>query len=109
MKVRTPIDLGSAIRDRRRRLKLRQDELAARVGVSRKWIIDVEKGKPRAEIGLLLRTLDALGLHLALDDETSYGGISGFSEESAAPFTGFSDVPAVDIDHIVDEARGRRK
>jgi HTH-type transcriptional regulator/antitoxin HipB len=107
MLLRTPIDLGFAIRDRRRRLHLRQDELAARVGVSRKWIIDVEKGKPRAEIGLVLRTLDALGLRLSLDDEgSSNAGLTGFSE---APATGFSDIPAVDIDRIVDGARDRRK
>ena len=97
MLLRTPIDIGSAIRDRRRRLGLGQDELAARVGVSRKWIIDVEKGKPRAEIGLVLRTLDALGLRLSLDDE------------SAASATGFSDVPAVDIDRVIDNARTGRK
>jgi HTH-type transcriptional regulator / antitoxin HipB len=107
MKVRTPIDFGSAIRDRRRRLKLGQDELAARVGVSRKWIIDVEKGKPRAEIGLVLRTLDALGLRLSLDDdESSARLVAGFAEQ--AP-TGFSDVPAVDIDRILDDAHARRK
>jgi HTH-type transcriptional regulator / antitoxin HipB len=106
MMLRTPIDLGFAIRDRRRRLKLRQDELAARVGVSRKWIIDVEKGKPRAEIGLVLRTLDALGLRLSLDDGESYAGLTGFSDAGA---TGFPDIPVVDIDSIVDNARARRK
>jgi HTH-type transcriptional regulator/antitoxin HipB len=98
MLLRIPIDLGFAIRDRRRRLHLRQEELAARVGVSRKWIIDVEKGKPRAEIGLVLRTLDALGLRLSLDDN-----------ESSAGITGLSDVPAVDIDRILDDALARRK
>jgi HTH-type transcriptional regulator / antitoxin HipB len=97
MMLRTPIDFGFAIRDRRRRLHLRQDQLAARVGVSRKWIIDVEKGKPRAEIGLLLRTLDALGLRLSLDSDGYSAGV-----------TGFSDIPAVDIDSIVDNARIRR-
>jgi HTH-type transcriptional regulator / antitoxin HipB len=107
MKLRTPFDFSSAIRDRRRRLKLGQDELAARVGVSRKWIIDVEKGKPRAEIGLVLRTLDALGLHLSLDDdESSARAPSGFAEQGAS---GFSDVPAVDIDRVIDNARARRK
>jgi HTH-type transcriptional regulator/antitoxin HipB len=107
MKVRTPIDLGSAVRDRRRRLKLGQDELAARVGVSRKWIIDVEKGKPRAEIGLVLRTFDALGLRLSLDDdESSARAAAGFAEQGA---TGFCDVPAIDIDRLLDDAQARRK
>lgn len=95
MLLRTPIDLGSAIRDRRRRMDLGQDELATRVGVSRKWIIDVERGKPRAEIGLVLRTLDALGLRLSLD--------------SGEAITGKPDVPAVDIDRVLDNIRPKRK
>jgi HTH-type transcriptional regulator/antitoxin HipB len=106
MMLRTPIDLGFAIRDRRRRLHLRQDELAARVGVSRKWIIDVEKGKQRAEIGLVLRTLDALGLRLSLADGDSRPGAAGFADAGAA---GYSDIPVVDIDSIVDNARTKRK
>ena len=93
MLLRTPIDLGSAIRDRRHALHLDQNELAKQVGVSRKWIIDAEKGKPRAEIGLLLRTLDVLGLRLALDT----------AETPASQ----SAVPAVDIDAVLDRARGQ--
>jgi HTH-type transcriptional regulator/antitoxin HipB len=97
MILRTPIDLGFAIRHRRRRLKLGQEELATRVGVSRKWIIDVEKGKQRAEIGLVLRTLDALGLHLSLDGDGPPAHAAG------------EPVPAVDIDRVVDNAGARRK
>jgi len=89
MLLRTPNDLGSAIRDRRRRLNLDQDDLAKQIGVSRKWIIDVEKGKPRAEIGLVLRTLDALGLRLALDADKDIGPA----------------VPVADIDKLLDRAR----
>lgn len=93
MLLRTPIDIGSAIRDRRRRLGLGQDQLAARVGVSRKWIIDAEKGKPRAEVGLLLRTLDALGLHLSLD---------GDGTPIAGKGRGVADVVSFDIDRVLE-------
>ena len=98
MLLRTPIDIGSAIRDRRRRLGLGQDELAARVGVSRKWIIDVEKGKPRVAMGLLLRTLDALGLRLSIDA----GGAPVARKRGKT-------VPTVDIDRVLDSARAKRK
>jgi HTH-type transcriptional regulator/antitoxin HipB len=54
----------SAIRDRRRALSLDQAALAERVGVSRQWIIEAEKGKPRAAIGLVPRTLEVLGIEL---------------------------------------------
>lgn len=96
MLLRTPIDLGCAIRDRRRRLKLDQASLAARVGVSRKWIVDVEKGKAGAAIGLVLRTLDALDLRLAIE----IGQASPADARAAV-------VPTVDIDKVLDRTRDR--
>src|SRR5689334_5960950 len=62
--LRTARDLGAFARDRRKRLGVDQASLAAKVGVSRSWLIDFEKGKPRSELGLVLRTLAALGLVL---------------------------------------------
>lgn len=64
MRIQSPVDLGLSIRERRRELQLDQKTLAERVGVSRQWIIDIEHGKPRAEIGLVLRTLRELDIHL---------------------------------------------
>lgn len=62
--VITTEDIAELIRSRRRELKINQAELAARIGVSRQWIIDIEKGKPRAELALILATLAALDLQL---------------------------------------------
>jgi HTH-type transcriptional regulator/antitoxin HipB len=70
MRIRTPIDLGALIRERRKALRLDQKTLAEKVGVSRQWIVDVEQGKPRLEIGLVLRTADALGIVLTVDKPT---------------------------------------
>lgn len=99
MIVRTPSDLGRLIRERRKMLGLDQAELAKKVGVSRLWVIEFEKGKPRAEIGLVMRTL--LALDLQLDVAT---------EPAAAPVkkrrAGAIAVP--DIDAIVRDARKRR-
>ena len=64
MRLRTPADFGAAIREKRRALNLDQATLAEQVGVSRQWIIEVEKGKPRAAMQLVLRTLDELGIEL---------------------------------------------
>jgi DNA-binding XRE family transcriptional regulator len=44
-RVRTPAELGALVRDYRTRLRLDQKSLAEKVGVSRQWIVDVEKGK----------------------------------------------------------------
>jgi HTH-type transcriptional regulator/antitoxin HipB len=90
MLIRTPTDLGAVIRDRRRRRGLNQEALAQKLGVSRQWVVEVEKGKPRAEVGLVLRALAALGVALSL----------------ATTDTAASDViPGADIDQILDEAR----
>jgi HTH-type transcriptional regulator / antitoxin HipB len=62
--VRTPADLGALIRDRRKQLKLDQATLAKRIGVSRPWVIEIEHGHPRAELGLVLRAFDVLGIRL---------------------------------------------
>jgi predicted transcriptional regulator len=35
-----------------------------RAGVSRKWVYEFEAGKPAAELQLILRVMDALGLAL---------------------------------------------
>ncbi len=64
MLLRTPTDLGAVIRDRRKQLGLGQAELAPRIGVSRQWVIGIERGRARAELALVLRTLDELGIRL---------------------------------------------
>lgn len=65
MLVDTPEDVAASIRSRRRALGLTQAELAARAEVSRQWLVEVESGHPRAEIGRLLEVLKALGLSLS--------------------------------------------
>ena len=64
MLIRSPAELGAVIRDRRKQLKLDQAAFAKRIGVSRYWVIMIERGHPRAELGLVLRAIDALDIHL---------------------------------------------
>lgn len=66
MQVRTSAELAAAAKGRRLDLGLSQTDLAGRAGVSRKWISEFEAGKPRAELGLVLRVLEELGLRLDL-------------------------------------------
>jgi HTH-type transcriptional regulator/antitoxin HipB len=100
MRIRTPADLGALIRDHRTKLSLDQKTLAQKVGVSRQWIVDVEKGKPRAEIGLLLRTIHALGIAVDAEKEGSR------KPNETSLFDG-ANAP-VDIDSIVAAARRKR-
>jgi HTH-type transcriptional regulator/antitoxin HipB len=64
MILKTAVDIGALIKERRTALKLDQEALAQKAGTSRKWIVDIEKGKPGAAIGLVLLTLRALGVTL---------------------------------------------
>jgi len=68
MHIRTPLELGAFLRDLRTKRGLNQGALAREVGVSRQWIGAIEKGKPRAPIGLVLRTLGTLGVSLDVQD-----------------------------------------
>jgi y4mF family transcriptional regulator len=72
----TPKDLGTAIRAARRLQGLRQDQLAAAANVGVRFIVDLEAGKPTAQMGKTLTVLKALGLELALLGETSPKGPS---------------------------------
>lgn len=78
--------MGALIRDRRRARGLSQQALADAVGVSRLWIGQVERGRPRAELGLVLKALRALGIRLTADVEPDV-------------------VPGPDIDGIVERSR----
>lgn len=98
MIVRTPSDLGLLVRSRRKELGLDQRTLATRAGVSRLWLIEFERGKPRAEVGLVLRTLLALGLRLDVSTE----------DAPARKTKEGRRIEATDIDAIVQNARKRR-
>jgi y4mF family transcriptional regulator len=60
-------DVAAAVRGRRQKLGLSQESVAHRARVSRQWLIEFEAGKPTAELQLVMRLLDALGLRLVLD------------------------------------------
>lgn len=62
----TPGQLGTAIREARRRQGLRQDQLAAAANVGVRFVIELEAGKPTAQLGKALDVLQALGLPLSL-------------------------------------------
>ncbi len=62
----TPSDLASAIKAARRALKLRQAELAAAAGVGVRFLVELEAGKPTAQVGKMLAVLGALGLDCQL-------------------------------------------
>jgi len=66
MKITDSKSLGNAVRQARRALGVTQDQLALTSGTNRRFIIELEQGKPTAQIGKVLQVLRTLGYSLDL-------------------------------------------
>jgi HTH-type transcriptional regulator / antitoxin HipB len=84
------LDLSAAVKGRRLNLGLSQTQLASQIGASRKWLSEFEAGKPTAELGLVLRALDGVGLALHLAETRDHSAGDG-----------------LDLDAFLDEYRSR--
>lgn len=62
--IRTVLALGDVVRHARRRQSLSQAELASAAGTGRRFISDLEAGKPTLEFERLLKVCHALGITL---------------------------------------------
>jgi HTH-type transcriptional regulator/antitoxin HipB len=69
--LRNAEQFGRTIRLKRQERGLSQVALAAQLGVERKWVIHLEAGNPKAELGLVLKVLRALNLQASLHEESS--------------------------------------
>ena len=67
MKITDATLLGKAIRRRRKSMGLTQLDAAGLCGVGERFLSELERGKPTAELGKVLQVLDRLGLRLELD------------------------------------------
>ncbi len=63
-RIRSTADIGLLIRAVRKHANVRQDDMAATIGVSKQFASDVENGKPTAQIGLVLLVLRETGVVL---------------------------------------------
>jgi len=93
MIVRSAAELGHLVRDYRSRKRLTQAQLAALVGASRKWIVDLEGGKRTADLSLVLRTLNVIGVDLHARDRAS----------------GRIKTTAIELDEIIDRTRNSKR
>jgi HTH-type transcriptional regulator/antitoxin HipB len=59
----TPEAVGQAVREGRKAAGWTQAELATRAGVGRRFVVDLEAGHERAELGKVLAVLEALDIH----------------------------------------------
>ena len=66
--IRSPQQLGDALRAARKQLGLTQPQLALAAGVGVRFIVDLEAGKPTLRLQNVLRVIDALGGEIELRD-----------------------------------------
>lgn len=64
MKIRTPRDIGTLVKEARTRRGISQAALAQQINSTQTWVSWVENGKPTAEIGLVLLALTTLGVEM---------------------------------------------
>jgi len=64
MIIKTANEVGALVRSERENRGWNQSQLAERAGVSLPWISQFERGKPTAQIELVLKTLKTLGIQL---------------------------------------------
>lgn len=60
-------DIGQRVRAARRTMGMTQLRFADLAGVGRRFIVELEKGKPTLEIGLVLKVCNAAGVKLKFD------------------------------------------
>jgi len=82
MTIKTPADVGAIIREQRTRLGIGQQAVAAKAGISRKTVVEIEQGKPGISLGLILRTLRALDISLQAETRAQRPGRKGHSSSS---------------------------
>jgi HTH-type transcriptional regulator/antitoxin HipB len=110
MRVEDSKGLGVTVRERRAKLGITQATLAAAAGVSRRWLSDLEAGKVTAELGLVLRTLRALGIVVDLQPEERLAPIdldAVLAAHRRPPGPGHLDRPT-DADLMVRSPKARR-
>jgi transcriptional regulator with XRE-family HTH domain len=94
MRVQAVREIANTVRGRRLELGMSQQQLATKVGVSRKWLNEFESGKAHANMAAIMRLLGALDLELTIDKPSTSG---------ANP----SSRVRPNLDHVLEEYRKR--
>jgi len=66
--VTTPGELGAALRAARIARNLRLEDLALAAGVGRRFLGELERGKPTVRLAETLRVAEALGVSITMND-----------------------------------------
>lgn len=91
MHVKSIGDLSALAKKRRNTLGMNQLELSEKIGASRDWVINFEKGKATVELGLVFRVIQALDLAIHIEP---------------APLIVNEDSEMIDLDEIIGTTAG---
>jgi y4mF family transcriptional regulator len=69
--IRSSVDLGAVIREQRKRLALKQLDLAGLGNTGNRFIVDLENGKPTVQLQKVLDLMDLLGLEVVVRTKVS--------------------------------------
>lgn len=69
--IRSSVELGAVIREQRKRLDLKQLDLAGLGNTGNRFIVDLENGKPTVQLQKVLDLMDLLGLEVVVRSKAS--------------------------------------
>jgi HTH-type transcriptional regulator / antitoxin HipB len=69
--IRSSAELGAVIREQRKRLALKQLDLAGLGNTGNRFIVDLENGKPTVQLQKVLDLMDLLGLEVVVRTKAS--------------------------------------
>ena len=69
--IRSSVELGAVIRDQRKRMALKQLDLAGLGNTGNRFIVDLENGKPTVQLQKVLDLMDLLGLEVVVRTKAS--------------------------------------
>ena len=69
--IRSSVELGALIREQRKRLALKQLDLAGLGNTGNRFIVDLENGKPTVQLQKVLDLMDLLGLEVVVRTRAS--------------------------------------
>jgi len=74
--IRSSIELGAVIREQRKRLALKQLDMAGLGNTGNRFIVDLENGKPTVQLQKVLDLMDLLGLEVVVRTKSSRSATS---------------------------------
>ncbi len=95
MTVKSVGEIGSLVRDRRKRLGITQGDLAERAGVSRKWVSELEGGKETVQFDAVLAVFGVLAIDV--------GDLNGSAEVAGSAASAGSRSDNADINARIRE------